>query len=122
MTAPPQWYALMARRHMHEYGTTNEQLGAVAIAMRKHAQLNPAALMYGKPLTMEAYLASPMIADPYRLFDCCLETDGAAAFIVTSVERARDLKQKPVYVMGAAAGHPIRPTRSPTARNSTRPA
>ena len=106
MTAPPQWYALMARRHMHEYGTTHEQLGAVAIAMRKHAQLNPAALMCGKPLTMADYLASPMIADPYRLFDCCLETDGAAAFIVTSVERAMDLKQKPVYVMGTAAGQP----------------
>jgi acetyl-CoA acetyltransferase len=106
LTAPPQWYALMARRHMHEYGTTHEQFGAVAIAMRKHAQLNPAALMCGKPLTMEAYLASPMIANPYRLFDCCLETDGASAFIVTSVERARDLKQKPIYVMGVSAGQP----------------
>ena len=106
LTAPPQWYALMARRHMHEYGTTAEQLGAVALAMRKHAQLNPAALMHGKPLTMADYLASPMIASPYRLLDCCVETDGAAAFIVTSVERARDLKQKPVYVMGAAAGQP----------------
>lgn len=106
LTAPPQWYALMARRHMHEYGTTSEHLGAVAIAMRKHAQLNPTALMYGKPLTMPEYLASQMIADPYRLFDCCVETDGAAAFIVTSVERARDLKQKPIYIMGAAAGQP----------------
>lgn len=106
LTAPPQWYALMARRHMHEYGTTAEQLGAVAIAMRKHAQLNPAALMHGKPLTMEEYLASPMIASPYRLFDCSLETDGAAAFIVTSAERARDLKQKPVWIMGAASGQP----------------
>ncbi|NMG76491.1 thiolase C-terminal domain-containing protein [Aromatoleum diolicum] len=106
LTAPPQWYALMARRHMHEYGTTAEQFGAVALAMRKHAQLNPAALMHGKPLTMADYLASPMIASPYRLLDCCVETDGAAAFIVTSVERARDLRQKPVYVMGAAAGQP----------------
>lgn len=106
LTAPPQWYALMARRHMHEYGTTYEQLGAVAIAMRKHAQLNPTALMHGKPLTMEDYLASQMIADPYRLFDCCVETDGAAAFIVTSVERALDMKQKPIYIMGAAAGQP----------------
>jgi len=106
LTAPPQWYALMARRHMHEYGTTQEQLGAVAIAMRKHANLNPAALMHSKPLTMADYLASPMISDPYKLLDCCLETDGAAAFIVTSVERARDLKQKPVYLMGAGAGQP----------------
>lgn len=106
LTAPPQWYALMARRHMHEYGTTAEQFGAVALAMRKHAQLNPAALMHGKPLTMADYLASPMIASPYRLLDCCVETDGAAAFIVTTVERARDLRQKPVYIMGAAAGQP----------------
>ncbi|MCK0508151.1 thiolase C-terminal domain-containing protein [Aromatoleum anaerobium] len=106
LTAPPQWYALMARRHMHEYGTTAEQLGAVALAMRKHAQLNPAAVMHGKPLTMADYLASPMIASPYRLLDCCIESDGAAAFIVTSVERARDLRQKPVYIMGAAAGQP----------------
>jgi acetyl-CoA acetyltransferase len=106
LTAPPQWYALMARRHMHEYGTTAEQFGAVALAMRKHAQLNPAALMHGKPLTMVDYLASPYIASPYRLLDCCVETDGAAAFIVTTVERARDLRQKPVYIMGAAAGQP----------------
>lgn len=106
LTAPPQWYALMARRHMHEYGTTAEQFGAVALAMRKHAQLNPAALMHGKPLTMADYLASPYIASPYRLLDCCVETDGAAAFIVTTVERARDLRQKPVYIMGTAAGQP----------------
>lgn len=106
LTAPPQWYALMARRHMHEFGTTERQLGAVALAMRRHAQLNPAALMHGKPLVMEQYLASPMIASPYRLFDCSLETDGAAAFVVTSAERARDLRRPPVYVMGAAAGQP----------------
>ncbi|MFO1292125.1 MAG: hypothetical protein U1F07_03500 [Rubrivivax sp.] len=106
LTAPPQWYALMARRHMHDYGTTERQLGAVALAMRRHAQLNPAALMHGKPLTMEQYLASPMIAAPYRLFDCSLESDGAAAFVVTSAERARDLRRAPVYVMGAAAGQP----------------
>lgn len=106
LTVPPQWYALMARRHMHEYGTTHEQMGAVAIAMRRHAQLNPAALMHGKPLTMADYLASPMLADPYRVNDCCLETDGAAACIVTTVERARDLGKPPVYIMGAAAGQP----------------
>ena len=106
LTAPPQWYALMARRHMHEYGTTPEQFGAVALAMRQHAQLNPAAMMCGKPLTMGDYLASPMISDPYRLLDCCLETDGAAAFVVTSAERARDLAQRPIKVLGAAAGQP----------------
>ncbi|RLQ21082.1 transporter [Seongchinamella sediminis] len=106
LTVPPQWYALMCRRHMHEYGTSHEQLGAVAVAMRKHAQLNPGALMHGKPLTIEDYLQSPMLADPYRMNDCCLETDGAAAFIVTTVERARDLGKTPVYIMGAASGQP----------------
>jgi acetyl-CoA acetyltransferase len=106
LTAPLQWYALMARRHMHEYGTTPEQLGEVALTMRRHAQLNPSAVMHGKAMTMEAYLASPVIADPYRLFDCCLETDGAAAVIVTSVERARDLRAQPVYISAVAEGHP----------------
>jgi len=104
--APPQWYSLMARRHMHEFGTKPEQLGAVAVAMRKHAQLNPAAVMNGKPMTMADYLASPMVTAPYRLFDCCLETDGAAALVVTSAERARDLAKKPVFIMGGASGRP----------------
>jgi acetyl-CoA acetyltransferase len=106
LTAPPQWYALIARRHMHEFGTTAEQLGTIAVAMRKHAQRNPGAVMKDKPLTLADYLASPMITDPYRLFDCCLETDGAAAVIVTSAERARDLRRPPVYVMGVAAAQP----------------
>jgi acetyl-CoA acetyltransferase len=106
LTAPPQWYALIARRHMHEFGTTPEQLGAIAVAMRKHAQRNPAAVMRDKPLTLDAYLASPMITAPYRLFDCCLETDGAAAVVVTTAERGRDLAQPPVYVMGVAAAQP----------------
>jgi acetyl-CoA acetyltransferase len=106
LTAPPQWYALIARRHMHEFGTTPEQLGAIAVAMRKHAQLNPGAVMRDKPLTLDAYLASPMITAPYRLFDCCLETDGAAAVVVTTAERARDLRQRPVFIMGVAAAQP----------------
>lgn len=106
LTAPPQWYSIVARRHMHEFGTTQEQLGAVALAMRRHATLNPNAVMRGKPMTIDDYLASPVIAGPYRLFDCCLETDGAAAVVVTSAERARDLKRDPVYVMGVAAGQP----------------
>jgi acetyl-CoA acetyltransferase len=106
LTAPPQWYSLMARRHMHEFGTKAEHLGAIAVAMRKHAQLNPNAVMRGKSMTLDDYLASPMITAPYRLFDCCLETDGAAAVIVTSAERARDLKRRPVYIMGVAAAQP----------------
>lgn len=106
LTAPPQWFSFIARRHMYEYGTKSEQLGAIAVAQRKHAQLNPQALMRGKELTLEKYLASPVISDPYRLFDCSLEADGAAAFIVTTVERARDLKQKPIYVMSVTQGQP----------------
>jgi len=106
LTAPPQWYALMARRHMHEFGTKPEQLGAIAVAMRKHAQLNDNAVMRGKPMGIDEYLASPMITEPYRLFDCCLETDGAAAVVVTSAERARDLAAAPVDILGVAAGQP----------------
>ena len=105
-TAPPQWYSVMARRHMHEFGTRSEQLGCIAVAMRKHAQLNPNAVMNGRPMTLEDYLASPMLADPYRFFDCCLETDGAAAVVVTTAERARDLGKEPVFIMGAASGQP----------------
>jgi acetyl-CoA acetyltransferase len=81
-------------------------MGAVAVASRKHSQLNPNALLKHKPMTMDDYLASPMISDPYRLFDCSIECDGAAAMVVTTVERAKDLKQKPIYVMGIAQGQP----------------
>jgi acetyl-CoA acetyltransferase len=105
-TAPPQWYSVMARRHMHEFGTKSEQLGAIAIAMRKHAQLNPQAVMKGKPMTLDQYMASPMLADPYRFFDCCLETDGAAAVVVTTAERARDLPSKPITIVAGACGQP----------------
>jgi acetyl-CoA acetyltransferase len=105
-TAPPQWYSVIARRHMHEFGTRSEQLGAIALTMRKHAQLNPKAVMHGKPMTMDDYLASPMLADPYRFFDCCLETDGGAAVVVTSAERARDLATRPIRILAAACGQP----------------
>ncbi|MDG2335601.1 MAG: transporter [Myxococcota bacterium] len=105
-TAPPQWYSVLARRHMHEFGTRSEQLGAIALAMRKHAQLNSSAVMHGKPMTMDDYLASPMLADPYRFFDCCLETDGGAAVVVTTAERARDLGTRPVRILAAASGQP----------------
>jgi acetyl-CoA acetyltransferase len=106
LTAPPQWYALMARRHMHEFGTKAEHLGAIAIAMRRHAQLNPGAVMHGRPLGMDEYLASPMLADPYRILDCCLETDGAAAVVVSTPERARDLRHEGVDVLSVAVGQP----------------
>jgi acetyl-CoA acetyltransferase len=106
---PMQWYAPMARRHMHEYGTTSQQFGAIAVATRKHAMMNGNAMMT-KPITLEDHQNSRMMADPFRLLDCCLQTDGAAAIIVTSLERARDLKTKPAVILGVAEGHPDTPT------------
>ncbi len=102
--SPPQMAALIVQRHMHVYGTTSEQLGRVAIACRAHAQRNPHAVMRGRPLDMTAYLASRMIASPLRLPDCCLESDGAAAVVVTSVERARDLGRPIVEILAAGQG------------------
>jgi acetyl-CoA acetyltransferase len=100
----PAFYALLARAHEHAYGTTAEQRAAVAVACRKHASLNPAAQMR-KPITVQDVLASRMIADPLHLLDCSLVSDGGAAFIMTSAERARDFKQPPVYLLGVGEGH-----------------
>jgi acetyl-CoA acetyltransferase len=102
LMTPAQIVALTFRRHMHQYDTPAEVLGHVAVTFREHAHRNPRALQGGKPLTFEMHQASRMISDPFRLFDCCLETDGAGALIVTSRERARDLKNKPVRVLAAA--------------------
>ena len=96
-------YALIAQRHMHEYGTTAEQMAEVAVTMRSHALLNPNAHMT-KPITVREVLDSPMITSPLKRFDCALVSDGAAAAIVTSADRARDLKQKPVRVLGQGYG------------------
>jgi len=93
-------YALAARRHMHEYGTTRRQLAAVAVAMNQWAQMNPKAFHYGKPLSVDEALKTRMIADPLRQADCCLRTDGGGAVILTTAERARDLRRKPVQVLG----------------------
>lgn len=98
---PLGYYAMAAQRHMHQYGTTSEQMAEVAVSARKWAQLNPKAYRR-EPLTVEEVLASPMIADPLHVRDCCLVTDGGGAVIVTTAERARSLAQKPVYVIGAA--------------------
>jgi acetyl-CoA acetyltransferase len=98
-----QMFAFWATRHMALYGTTEEQLGSVAITTREYAVMNERAVMR-KPMTMEDYLRSRMIAWPLRLFDICLETDGACALLVTSAERARDMKHRPIYVMAAAHG------------------
>ena len=97
--AAPVSYALGARRHMHLYGTTSRQFGAVAVACRKHAQLNPNAVMR-KPMTLDDHQASRLLADPYRLLDCCVPAVGAGAVIVASAERARDLAQAAVHVSG----------------------
>lgn len=95
----PGIYGLLATRHMHEYGTTSEQLAAIAVACRKHASLNPAAQMRD-PITIEDVLNSRMISSPLRLLDCSLISDGGGAMVVTSLERARDLKNSAVPVLG----------------------
>jgi len=99
-------YALPTRRHMHLYGTKPEQLGQIAVTFREHASRNPRAVMGGKPMTLDDYLASPMIAEPHRLFDCCLESDGACAVVVTSEERARDLATPRVEILSSEQGAP----------------
>ena len=99
---PVDVIGMWAHRHMYEYGTTREHFGNVALAARAHANRNPAAMMHQRRLDMETYLNAPVIGYPLHLYDCCLETDGALACIVTSIERARDLKRKPVLVHSVA--------------------
>ncbi|MGE0387703.1 MAG: thiolase [Gammaproteobacteria bacterium] len=99
---PASSYALAAARHMHQYGTTREQLAAVAVAARQWANLNPEAFMRG-PLTVEDCLGARMVSDPLSARDCCLITDGGAAIVMTRADRAAALKSEPVYVLGAAA-------------------
>jgi acetyl-CoA acetyltransferase len=99
---PVDVIGMWAHRHMREFGTKREHFGNVAIAARKHALKNPDAMMRGRPLDMPTYLAGRVIGYPLTLYDCCLETDGALACIVTSVERAKDLRQKPVLVHSVA--------------------
>jgi acetyl-CoA C-acetyltransferase len=93
-------YAMIAQRHMHDYGTTSEQLAEIAVTMRLHASMNPVA-KYRDPITIEDVLKSRIISSPLHLLDCCIISDGGGALVVTSAERARDLKKKPAYILGA---------------------
>ncbi|MCH9673455.1 MAG: transporter [Gammaproteobacteria bacterium] len=104
--APVQFYAWLATRHAQLYGTTAEDMGQIAMVSRANAQFNPKAYMRDRALTMDEYLASPIMATPFKILDCCLETDGACAVVVSSPEQARDLRHPPVYIMGVAEGHP----------------
>ncbi|MDA0365875.1 MAG: acetyl-CoA acetyltransferase [Chloroflexi bacterium] len=106
--SPAQTFAMRTRRFMHEHGARQEALRAISLASYRHAQFNPRAVMYGRELDAEAYDNSRWIVEPFHLFDCCMENDGAAALIVVSAERARDLKQKPAYVLAAAQGSAFR--------------
>ncbi len=99
-------YAMVARRHMHLYGTTNDHLGAIAVAQRQWANRNPAAQFFDTPMTIEDYHRSRWVVEPFHLFDCCLVSNGGLAVIVTSAARARDLRQTPVYIWGMGQGHP----------------
>ena len=101
---PASWVAMFATRMMHEYGVTSEDFGRVAVADRKHAATNPAAHFYQQPITLEDHQSSRWIVEPLHLFDCCQETDGGQAILVTTTERARDLAQPPVIVEAAAQG------------------
>jgi acetyl-CoA acetyltransferase len=108
MSTPAQWIALRTRRFMYEHKVTQDALAAIALACYHHAQRNPRAIMYGRPLTRQMYDESRWIVEPFHLYDCCMENDGAAAVIVTSAERARDLRQRPAYLMAAAQGSDYR--------------
>jgi acetyl-CoA acetyltransferase len=101
---PAAMVAMMAKRYMHTYGATSEDFGVVTVADRRHAAANPAAWFYQRPITLADHQASRWIAEPLRLLDCCQESDGAVAVVVTSLERARDLRRPPAVVQAAAQG------------------
>jgi acetyl-CoA acetyltransferase len=101
----PSSYAMVAKRHMYEYGTTPEQLANVAIAHRTHASMNPGA-QFQELFTLEEYLASRWVAEPFRLLDCCPVSDGGAAYIITTEKNAKELNKDPIYIEGIGQGHP----------------
>ena len=101
---PAATVAMIARRYMHDYGATSEDFGRVTVADRRHAAVNPHAWFYQRPVTLAEHQASRWIAEPLRLLDCCQESDGAVALVVTSRDRARDLAQRPAVIRAAAQG------------------
>ncbi len=104
LLTPAQWVAMFATRYMHEYGATSEDYGRVAVADRKHAANNPKAFFYEKPITLEDHQNSRWITEPLHLLDCCQESDGGQALIVTTLDRARELNQTPAIIGAAAQG------------------
>ena len=104
LMSPAQRFAMRVTRFMHEHRIGRDPLRAIALASYQHAQANPRAVMHGRPLTPEMYDEARWIVEPFRLYDCCLENDGAAALVLVSTERARDLRQTPVYLLGVAQG------------------
>jgi acetyl-CoA acetyltransferase len=104
LVSPAQMFAMRGRRYMHEHGIDPASLRAISMASYHHAQSNPRAVMHGRPLSEEQYEAARWIVEPLRLYDCCMENDGAAAVVVCSAEQARDLRQPPAYVVAAAQG------------------
>src|SRR5205085_9698345 len=104
LSTPASWVAMFARRYMHEFGATSEDLGRVTVADRKHAATNPDAFFYQRPITLEDHQASRWIVEPLRLLDCCQESDGAVAIVITSTARARDLPQPPALIEGVSQG------------------
>ncbi|HEY2565979.1 MAG TPA: lipid-transfer protein [Acidimicrobiales bacterium] len=104
LLTPAQWVAMAAQRYLYLTGATSEDLGRVAVADRKHAATNPKAWYYGRPITLEDHQASRWIVEPLHLLDCCQETDGGQALVVTSLERARDLANPPAVIRAAAQG------------------
>jgi len=101
LASPASQVAMFTRRYMHEYGAIREHLGWVSMNDRAHAQNNPNAMFYDRPMTMKDYLEAPMIVEPFCRLDCCLDSDGAVAIIVTTAERARNLRQRPAYILAA---------------------
>jgi acetyl-CoA acetyltransferase len=104
LLTPAAWIAICAQRYMTEYGATSEDFGRVSVAERRHAATNPAAWFYQRPITLEDHQRSRWIVEPLRLLDCCQESDGAVALVVTSLERARDLPRPPAVIRAAAQG------------------